>query len=90
MKLGIVLFNLGGPDGLDAVEPFLRNLFSDPAIISLPAILRKPLARFLAGRRDETGIEGGSRNRAVLAFCVVQVIRHADHLPGESPWRTPP
>lgn len=51
MKLGIVLFNLGGPDGLDAVEPFLRNLFSDPAIISLPAIVRKPLARFVARRR---------------------------------------
>jgi ferrochelatase len=51
VKLGIVLFNLGGPDGLDAVEPFLRNLFSDPAIISLPALVRKPLARFLARRR---------------------------------------
>jgi len=51
VKLGIVLFNLGGPDGLDAVEPFLRNLFSDPAIISLPGIMRKPLARFIARRR---------------------------------------
>lgn len=51
MKLGIVLFNLGGPDRLDAVEPFLRNLFSDPAIISLPALVRKPLARLIARRR---------------------------------------
>jgi protoporphyrin/coproporphyrin ferrochelatase len=51
VKLGIVLFNLGGPDGLDAVEPFLRNLFSDPAIISLPGVMRKPLARFIARRR---------------------------------------
>ena len=51
MKLGIVLFNLGGPDGQEAVEPFLRNLFSDPAIISLPGILRLPLARFIARRR---------------------------------------
>ncbi len=51
MKLGIVLFNLGGPDGPEAVEPFLRNLFSDPAIISLPGILRIPLARFIARRR---------------------------------------
>jgi ferrochelatase len=51
VKLGIVLFNLGGPDGLDAVEPFLQNLFSDPAIISLPSILRKPLAKFVARRR---------------------------------------
>lgn len=51
MKIGIVLFNLGGPDSPEAVEPFLRNLFSDPAIISLPAIVRKPLAWFIARRR---------------------------------------
>lgn len=51
MRLAVVLYNLGGPDSLDAVEPFLRNLFSDPAIISLPAFLRRPLARFIAKRR---------------------------------------
>jgi ferrochelatase len=51
VRIGIVLFNLGGPDSLDSVEPFLRNLFSDPAIISLPAILRLPLARWIARRR---------------------------------------
>ncbi len=51
MKLAVVLFNLGGPDSPEAVEPFLRNLFSDPAIISLPWIIRKPLARFIAARR---------------------------------------
>ena len=51
MKLGIVLFNLGGPDSPEAVEPFLRNLFSDPAIITLPGLLRIPLARFIARRR---------------------------------------
>jgi protoporphyrin/coproporphyrin ferrochelatase len=51
MKLAVVLFNLGGPDSLDAVEPFLTNLFSDPAIISLPKLLRLPLARFIAKRR---------------------------------------
>ena len=51
MKLAVVLFNLGGPDSLDAVEPFLRNLFGDPAILSLPAIVRTPLARFIASRR---------------------------------------
>ncbi len=51
MKVGIVLFNLGGPDGPDAVEPFLRNLFSDPAIITLPWFVRLPLARFIARRR---------------------------------------
>jgi ferrochelatase len=51
VKIGVVLFNLGGPDTLDAVEPFLDNLFSDPAIISLPWIFRKPLAKLIARRR---------------------------------------
>jgi ferrochelatase len=51
MKLAVILFNLGGPDSPEAVEPFLRNLFSDPAIIALPAIVRLPLARLIARRR---------------------------------------
>jgi len=51
MKLAVVLFNLGGPDSPEAVQPFLRNLFSDAAIISLPAILRLPLAWLIARRR---------------------------------------
>ena len=51
MKLAVVLFNLGGPDSPEAVEPYLRNLFSDPAIITLPGILRKPLAGLIAKRR---------------------------------------
>jgi protoporphyrin/coproporphyrin ferrochelatase len=50
-RIAIVLFNLGGPDSLKAVEPFLRNLFSDPAIIALPAPFRLPLGRFIAWRR---------------------------------------
>jgi len=51
MKKAIILFNLGGPDSLDAVQPFLFNLFNDPAIISLPWILRYPLAKFISKRR---------------------------------------
>ena len=51
MKLAIVLFNLGGPNSPEAVEPFLRNLFCDPAIISLPWLARKPLAWLIARRR---------------------------------------
>jgi ferrochelatase len=51
VKLAIVLFNLGGPDSPEAVEPFLRNLFGDPAILSLPSFVRKPLARLIARRR---------------------------------------
>jgi ferrochelatase len=50
-RTAIVLFNLGGPDSLEAVEPFLYNLFSDPAIIGLPAALRRVVARLIAHRR---------------------------------------
>ena len=53
-RLAVVLFNLGGPDGPEAVKPFLTNLFSDPAIIGLPAIARLPLARIIARGRTET------------------------------------
>lgn len=51
MKKAVILFNLGGPDSLDAVEPFLFNLFNDPAILSLPTILRYPLAKLISKRR---------------------------------------
>ena len=51
MKLAIVLFNLGGPDGPAAVEPFLFNLFSDPAIIRLPNPLRWLIAKLISRRR---------------------------------------
>jgi ferrochelatase len=50
-RIAVVLFNLGGPDGPEAVEPFLRNLFSDPAILRVPAIVRRFLAPFIARRR---------------------------------------
>jgi ferrochelatase len=51
-RLAVVLFNLGGPDGPAAVRPFLENLFKDPAIIGLPAIVRYPLAKLIAARRE--------------------------------------
>ncbi|MBI1210287.1 MAG: ferrochelatase [Alphaproteobacteria bacterium] len=51
MKIAVVLFNLGGPETLDDVEPFLFNLFSDPAILRVPGFLRSPLAWFIARRR---------------------------------------
>jgi ferrochelatase len=48
-----VLFQLGGPDSLEAVEPFLLNLFLDPDIIPLGpfGILRKPIAKLISSRR---------------------------------------
>jgi len=51
MKRAVILFNLGGPDKLENVEPFLFNLFNDPAIISIPSIFRYPLAKILSKRR---------------------------------------
>ena len=51
MKKAIVLFNLGGPDNLENVEPFLFNLFNDPAILNLPKLIRYPLAKFISNRR---------------------------------------
>jgi ferrochelatase len=52
-RVGVVLFQLGGPDSVDAVEPFLYNLFSDPDIIDFPlaSIARRPLARLIARSR---------------------------------------
>lgn len=53
-KIGVVLLNLGGPDSLDAVEPFLYNLFSDPDIIDFPGsfLFRKRLAKLISTRRS--------------------------------------
>jgi ferrochelatase len=51
--VGVVLFQLGGPDSLDAVEPFLVNLFSDPDIIDFPfaRLARPSLAKLVARNR---------------------------------------
>lgn len=48
-KIAVILFNLGGPDSLDAVQPFLENLFNDPDIFKLP--FQKQFAKFLSTRR---------------------------------------
>ena len=61
-RLAVVLFNLGGPDNLDAVQPFLFNLFNDPAIIGLPWPLRPLLAKLISTRRREEA----SANYAVM------------------------
>jgi ferrochelatase len=50
-KTAVILFNLGGPDRLAAVRPFLFNLFNDPAIIDAPRPLRWLLAQAISRRR---------------------------------------
>src|SRR5256885_14455766 len=53
LKLGVILFQLGGPDSIEVIQPFLYNLFCDPDIIDFPfaRIARQPLARLIASRR---------------------------------------
>src|SRR5690349_19873603 len=53
MRVGVILFQLGGPDSIENIEPFLHNLFSDPDIIDFPfaRIARQPLARLISMRR---------------------------------------
>jgi protoporphyrin/coproporphyrin ferrochelatase len=52
-RIGVVLFQLGGPDTLEAIEPFLFNLFCDPDIIDFPfaRLGRKPLAKLISATR---------------------------------------
>src|SRR6266849_4340880 len=71
-RVGVVLFQLGGPDSPAAIEPFLYNLFCDPDIIPLGplgVVLRKPLAWYISSRRVKT------------------VSHHYDEIGGQSPIR---
>ncbi len=52
-KTAVILFNLGGPDKIESVQPFLFNLFNDKAIISLPQPFRFFLAKLISSRRRE-------------------------------------
>ncbi|MEX2117204.1 MAG: ferrochelatase [Bacteroidota bacterium] len=54
-RTAVVLFQLGGPDSLDAIEPFLYNLFVDPDIIDFPGafLARRLLARRIAASRSK-------------------------------------
>ena len=72
-RVGVVLFQLGGPDTLEAIEPFLFNLFCDPDIVDFPfaRIGRKPLAKLISTTRarrvqdDFSVIGGGSPIRRI-------------------------
>ncbi|KAM5565987.1 ferrochelatase-1, chloroplastic/mitochondrial [Rosa sericea] len=60
-KVGVLLLNLGGPETLDDVQPFLFNLFADPDIIRLPRVFRflqKPLAKLISVLRAPKSKEG--------------------------------
>ncbi|MEO1590805.1 MAG: ferrochelatase [Cyanobacteria bacterium J06632_22] len=71
-RTGVLLLNLGGPEKLEDVRPFLFNLFSDPEIIRLPVPwLQKPLAWLISNSRAEKSQEnykeigGGSPLRRI-------------------------
>ena len=71
-RVGVLLLNLGGPEQLEDVRPFLFNLFSDPEIIRLPfPWLQKPLAWFISTMRFQKSQEnykeigGGSPLRSI-------------------------
>lgn len=59
-RTAVVLCNLGGPDTLDAVRPFLFNLFSDPDIFRFPLgyLTQRPLAALIAWRRAPEASHG--------------------------------
>ncbi|HVB33311.1 MAG TPA: ferrochelatase [Patescibacteria group bacterium] len=90
-KVGVVLFQLGGPDRLDAVQPFLYNLFCDPDIINFPAawLARRPLAWLISSLRAQhvrehyAAIGGGSPIRELTEG---QALALADAL---APWVEP-
>jgi len=70
-RLAVVIFNLGGPDSPEAIQPFLFNLFNDPAILRLPNPLRWCLAKLISWRRAPTSKEiykqvGGAIDVAAL------------------------
>jgi ferrochelatase len=52
-KYAVVLFNLGGPDSLEAIKPFLFNLFSDHDIFKIP-VGQKLFAKIMSGFRAPT------------------------------------
>jgi protoporphyrin/coproporphyrin ferrochelatase len=59
-RAAVVLFNLGGPDSLDAVRPFLYNLFCDPDIFKLPLarLTQRPFAALVSRRRAPEAAKG--------------------------------
>jgi ferrochelatase len=89
VKLGVVLFQLGGPDSAQSIEPFLYNLFCDPDIIDFPfaRIARQPLAKLISTTRarkvqhhyDEIGGKSPILENTVRQAAALEAILRADH-----------
>ena len=89
MRVAVVLFNLGGPDNPKAVQPFLFNLFNDPAIIGIPNPIRWLLAKLISFRRAPTAKAiyahlGGSspllKQTIAQAQALENLLDHKDHV----------
>jgi ferrochelatase len=80
---GVLLLNLGGPDSLGAVKPFLFNLFSDREIIRLgPSILQKPIAYLISSLRGKKTEEaysliGGKSPIRDMTFAQAKALEEA-------------
>ena len=87
-RIAVVLFNLGGPQGPADVQPFLRNLFSDPAIIGAPGPVRLVLAEVISRARRKLAVAnyavmgGGS---PLLAETKAQASALSERLSAELP-----
>jgi ferrochelatase len=91
-RIAVVLFNLGGPDSPAAVRPFLRNLFTDPAIIAAPSFVRWPLAELISRTREKLtresyAVMGGAsplnaetETQATALAAQLAVLRPADEV----------
>ncbi|KAH1046934.1 hypothetical protein J1N35_037718 [Gossypium stocksii] len=73
-KLGVLLVNIGAPENLNDVQPFLCNLFADPDVIRLPKLfkfLQRPLAKLISillapkTKQRYAAIGGGSPLRRI-------------------------
>ncbi|MDA8162016.1 MAG: ferrochelatase [Desulfobacteraceae bacterium] len=88
MKTGVVFLNMGGPDSISAVRPFLYNLFSDRNIIRLgPSFLQRPIAWWIAMRRAPKsevayGLIGGRSPLADITEAQARAVQSALTLEG--------
>lgn len=87
---GVLLLNLGGPDSLDAVKPFLFNLFSDREIIRLgPSFLQKPVAYLISSLRGKKTEEaysliGGKSPICDITFAQAKALEEVLNKSGEN------
>src|SRR4030067_3749482 len=85
---GVLLLNLGGPDSLQAVRPFLFNLFSDREIIRLgPSFLQKPIAYLISSLRAGKTMEaysliGGKSPIWDITFAKAKALEEGLNKPG--------